>query len=194
MLPYDRSFVAYSQRRPRPPTMQRSQSHPIEAAASRFVVLDAEPGEHVFGAWKGVFVAIWKVQATGAKVDRLEKAVARMTARNPGMRSNVHVVLGGSELPTPEARAGLAALMKRNKGDIACVATVIGGDGFWASALRSASTGIQLVAGSSIESRMFRTVDAAAAWLAPAHEEKTGVHLDVGELRAVLGAAPTAER
>jgi hypothetical protein len=172
--------------------MQRVPSRPIEAPASPFVVFDAEPDELVFGGWRNVLVAVWKTQATGAKVERLEKSIALMATRTPGIRSNVHVIVGGAELPTPEARAGFASLIKRNKNDVACVATVVCGEGFWASALRSATLGIQQVAGGSIESRMFGTVDAAATWLAPIHAIKTGVRLDVGELQAVLRAAPNA--
>lgn len=174
------------------PDMQRAQRHPGASAASPFVVLDAQAGEHVFGAWKNVFVAVWKIQANGAKVERLSKAIVRMTARAPGLRSNVHVIVAGADLPTPEARAGFASLIKRNKDGIACMAMIVEGEGFWASAQRSATTGIQLEAGTSVESRLFRTVDAAATWLAPVHRDKTGVDLDVGELRAVLGAAPGA--
>ncbi|HZU83852.1 MAG TPA: hypothetical protein VE987_13085 [Polyangiaceae bacterium] len=162
--------------------------------ASEFLVIDSEPGHFVFGAWKNVFVAVWKAQATGNAVERLASAIESMAAMRPGKRSNVHVIASGAALPTTEARAGFVKLMNRNREALACVAVVIGGVGFWSSALWSAMTALRMLAPRSFDFRLVGTLEELAAWLPAAHESKTGVRIDPEELRAVLRAAPATER
>ena len=159
---------------------------------SAFVVLDAEPGEFAVGAWKNVLIVVWRTQATAPLVERLDRAIASLASRQPGLRSNVHVIAEGAALPTPEARAGFVALMKRNADQLACISIVVDGRGFWSSALRAALTGIRLVTPRSFHYRLVASVEETLRSLPLEHEERTGVRLDANQLRTAIAAAQRA--
>jgi hypothetical protein len=159
-----------------------------------FIVLDSEPGRFVFGAWKNVLVIVWKSQATAKSVARFSKTSDMMAARWPGCRSNVHVIQDGAALPTSEARAGFLTLMKRNRESLACIAIVIAGNGFWSGALRSAMTGLRMLAPRSFAFRVVGSSEDVVQWLPAAHEAKTGVSLDPRRLKAVLDEATGASK
>jgi hypothetical protein len=153
------------------------------------LLFDSEPNAFVFGAWKNVLIAVWAGQLGNASVERFTKAVDAMGARRPGLRSNVHVITEGTALPTQEARAALVASMTRHSSELACVAVVFCGSGFWASALRAAVTGMRFLAPRSFDFELFSSVDEASQWLPANHKLMTGVSLDPIELRDVLRAA-----
>jgi hypothetical protein len=154
-----------------------------------FEVLDSEPHAFLFGSWKNVLIAVWKGQATAPRVERFRRAIEVMTERTPGYRSNVHVILDGAALPTAEARASLVALMKRNRETLAAVVIVVSGSGFWSSALRSAMTGLRVLAPTSYDFHVAATIDNVVNWLPAVHELSTGVKLDPEELGDVLRSA-----
>jgi hypothetical protein len=156
-------------------------------SADDFTALDWESGAFVFGGWKNVLVAVWRSQATLLNVARL--ANISDTTRWPGRRSSVHVIQDGAGLPTPEARAAFVALMKRNKDSLGCVAIVIAGTGFWSGALRSAMTGLRLLAPRSFDFRVAGSSEDLVQWLPSMHEEKTGVALVPSRLQSVLDTA-----
>jgi hypothetical protein len=155
------------------------------------LLFDSQPGSYVFGAWKNVLIAVWAGQLGGTSVERFTKSVDAMSTRRPGLRSNVHVITQGTALPTQEARAALVSSMTRYSGELACVAVVFLGSGFWASALRAAVTGMRFMAPRSFDFELFSSVDEASQWLPTNHKLMTGVSLDPVELRDVLRAAQT---
>jgi hypothetical protein len=169
-------------------TTVRASMSPVSA----FVVLDVEPGAFAVGSWKNVLIVVWRTQATAPLVDRLDRAILTLAGRQPGLRSNVHVISEGAGLPTPEARAGFVTLMRRNAHELACISIVIDGSGFWSGALRAALTGIRLVTPRSIQYRLVGSVDDTVRGLPVEHEERTGVRLDAGQLRTAIGAAQRA--
>jgi hypothetical protein len=154
-----------------------------------FQLLDSEPKEFVFGSWNNVLIAVWKSQATAPRVERFKRAIELMNERTPGYRSNVHMIVEGAALPTAEARAVLVELMKRNREALACVVIVVDGRGFWSSALRSAMTGLRVLAPTSFDFHVAATVDNVVNWLPAVHEQRTGVKLDPAELGDVLRSA-----
>jgi hypothetical protein len=162
---------------------------PFASQPDDFAVFDSAPGSFVFAAWKNVLIAVWAGQIDGASVGRFTKAVDEMSARRPGLRSNVHVVMQGTALPTTEARAGLVGSMTRHSGELASVAVVFCGTGFWASALRAAVTGMRFLAPRSFDFQLFGAIDEVIQWLPPEHEKITGVYLDPAGLRSALRAA-----
>jgi hypothetical protein len=194
--PQDKFRIAVASMRPTTsggttirPTAKVGAVLPSARPVEGFIVLDSDPEAFVFGAWKNVLVVVWKSQATAKSVERLSKATDVMAARWPGCRSNVHVIQDGAALPTSEARAGFVTLMKRNRESLACVAIVIAGNGFWSGALRSAMTGLGMLAPRSFAFRVVGSSEEAVQWLPAAHESKTGVSLDPRRLKAVLGEA-----
>ncbi|HLK41203.1 MAG TPA: hypothetical protein VKU41_30840 [Polyangiaceae bacterium] len=163
------------------------------ATVEGFVVLDHEPGEFVFARWRNVLIAVWRRTISGPHVSRFTKAVETMAAQFPGRRSNVHIVAAGTGLPSEEARLRLAASMRRYKGSLACVAVVLCGTGFWASAFRAAVSGIRLLAPGAFGFHPMESVDQVVGWLPTEHERLTGVKLDPEELRLALDAALHAD-
>lgn len=73
----------------------------------------------------------------------------------------------GLALPDDGARRRAAELVRHNATFVRRSASVIEGDGFWASAARSAVTAVFVFARQPYPSRVFGLVDEAAAWLQP---------------------------
>jgi hypothetical protein len=153
-------------------------------------VLHAQPGNCAFGLWQNLLIAVWEKAGTGDTV----RALVRVGDGVTGTYSAIHVVHDGAGLPTPEGRAALVDLLKQRTGRVACVAVVLLGHGFWASALQSLVTSIQLLVPKAVAKlRIFETLDEATAWLAVEHGELTGVAFDAVELGAVLKDATARE-
>jgi len=156
------------------------------------VVLDTEPGAFIFGSWKNVFVGVWESQATLPAVERMVRATNVLNDLHPDGRSTIHIVAHGAGLPTADVRAHFVGALKNNAGKLACVAVVVGGTGFWTSALRSFVTGLRWLAPRSFDFRMSTTIEDVAKWLPAEHGKRTGVDLDPRRLVQVLDgwAAP----
>jgi hypothetical protein len=92
-------------------------------------------------------------------------------------------------LPTNEARERLKGLMDNYGSQIACVAVIIVGSGFWASTLRSVITGMHLESSRTFPMRLCDSVQAAVQWLPSEHLRLTGVRLEPRDLGEVLHRA-----
>jgi len=156
------------------------------------IVLDTEPGAFLFGSWKNLFIAIWESQPTMPGVDRMFRATTVMNGLHPSGRSTVHIIASGAGLPTSEVRAHFANTAKKSTDNLACVAVVVGGTGFWTSALRSFVTGLRWLDPRSFDFRMTATIEEVAKWLPVEHARRTGVELDARRLVEVIAgwAAP----
>jgi hypothetical protein len=95
----------------------------------------------------------------------------------------------GALLPTPEARAGFLQMMRDHAEQLANVAVVVGGSGFWASMMRSAVTGMRFVSPRTFELRLHGRAEEIVRWLPRAHLARCGTHLSDGELADLLLAA-----
>jgi hypothetical protein len=150
------------------------------------IIHDAEPGAFLFGSWKNVVVAIWESQATAPGVERMAKVIRAVAETRPGTRSNIHIIMDGAALPEAHTRAKFVELMKQNDGQVACIAVVAGGTGFWASAFRSFITGLRWLAPRSYDLRLHGTLEEVVRWLPPEHLRRTGVKLDPVRLQRLL--------
>jgi hypothetical protein len=160
------------------------------------IVLDSEPGAFIFGSWKNVFIGIWESQATMPAVDRMVRATESMNELHPTGRSTIHIVVHGAGLPSADVRAHFVDVLKKNADQIACVAVVVGGTGFWTSALRSFVTGLRWLAPRTFHFRMFTTIEELARWLPDEHNKRTGIEIDPKQLVKVVDAwaAPRRRR
>jgi hypothetical protein len=174
----------------RPPIDMR-QSSPTHAP--KLVVHDSEPGGFLFASYHNVVVAIWTGSATLSAVERLTKAAAPVRA-STGRGSSVHLIFDSAGLPTEEARAGFVKLSEKSAESIACLGIVVAGTGFWASALRSAMTGIHQQRTGSFDYRLLGSIDELVEWLPAAHDRGTGVALEPKSLRAAIEAAVSQAR
>lgn len=56
-------------------------------------------------------------------------------------------------------------MMTERSSELACVAVVVGGTGFWASAMRNAVIGLRVFASRGFELRLHGSADEVVAWL-----------------------------
>ena len=78
--------------------------------------------------------------------------------------------------------------MRDSAAGIACVAVIIDGSGFWASALRGFITGLQVLAPGTLDLHAHASIDQVLAWLPTEHHKRTGVQLDVKPIALLLRA------
>ena len=151
-------------------------------------VLTSERGRCVFYAYKNITVAVWTGQAEENAARATERAARAMVARHSAGRSFVAFVLDGLPGPTPEATRVFTEAMGSREG-LAHVAYVLEGSGFWASGLRGMINNAHRESGAKARLLVATTIEDVAAWLAPRHEQATGVAVSEEELRSVLANA-----
>jgi hypothetical protein len=139
----------------------------------------------VMGYWNGVSIVTWGTQATTALLAELEKMSEQLLAQKPRV-STVQMVVDGTPLPAADARAALGALTQRYAQHMVCAATLLQGSGFWASAIRSLITSMQMIERWRFETKTFADVKDVADWVAPLQAEETGDPIDPRELERVL--------
>lgn len=149
------------------------------AGKSDLLLLGASPGAYAFYRFQNVAINVWTGQPTGEAVRCLAELTTLSRKTCPRGVSSIHWVVQGVGLPTPEAREGLRSLVLRDGDHIACVGVVLRGDGFWASALRSAVSGILLVGPRApFPQRVYGSAEELAAWLPGEHVKRTKTPLD----------------
>jgi len=136
-------------------------------------------------------ISVWLGQADLAAAKANERAAQIMARRYRAGRSFVGFILDGLPGPTPEAMAVFARLMARSA-ELACMAYVLEGSGFWASGLRSMIGNAHRESGAAARLKVGTTIDEIAEWLSSEHEQRTGVALSTAELHEALLKARTA--
>ena len=142
----------------------------------------------VMAMYQNLSVIVWDTQATIPLVEHLEALSTQISRAHSEGISAIHVILDGAPMPTPEARQRLGALALRYAEELACIATVIAGDGFWASAMRGLITSLQWLERRPFKARTFATIDEVASWLPPLHAERTGIQIDPAQLLHVMAS------
>jgi len=165
----------------------RAGTAPLASGASTFDIVDRGPG-HVLAVYRNVFIAFWATQGTGELIERLERFSAPHIEAHPEGVSSIQLVAKGTPLATSEARERLVSLIRRHSNRLACIGTVLEGEGFWASATRSLILGMRLLVPRSFEMQTYESIEELARWLPAPHAKKTGVVLEEPELIGVLRA------
>jgi hypothetical protein len=160
---------------------------PISQPLPELLPIDEAPGMYRFYKWQHTHIIVWYGAATAEIAER----IGRMTGKPPEgtRRSDVHIVTEGTGLPHADARAGFAQLMRDMREDIACLGVVIEGGGFWASAMRSAITGLGMMAPKGLPFRALASIDDLVAWLPGEHRRRTGVLTDASAFRRAVNQA-----
>jgi hypothetical protein len=148
------------------------------------VVFEAEGC--VMAAWKNVAIVVWATQATLELSQRLEVASAELIRAYPQGISSVHVIADKTPLPGADARNHLREITERYAANLACVGTVIDGDGFWASAMRSFLTSLHWLSRRPFKAHYASSIPELAEWLPTHHALQTGVVIQRAELTAVM--------
>jgi hypothetical protein len=159
---------------------------PAPDAAFRWV--DTEPLVCALGVRQNLTVIVWWTQATGAAVERVARLTREVSAQH-GRLSNIHLIRDGALVPTPAARSGFVRMMKDHAEQLANVAVVVGGSGFWASMMRSAITGMRFVSPRTFELRLHADPREIMSWLPQAHLARCGTPLSDAALAELLATA-----
>jgi hypothetical protein len=145
------------------------------------------PGHFIFCFWKNVVIAYWQHQANGPSVKQLVGVCEERVKAYPDGVSIVHLVREGAGLPDAAAREALARMGDRYANETACLAIVLMGAGFWASALQSVLTGIRLIAPPRPSVMRFaRDLNELESWFPYEHLRRSGVRIDPVELTSAL--------
>lgn len=153
------------------------------ASKTDLLLLASAPAVYAFYRFDNVAINVWTGQPTGEAIGVLAELTTKSRKSCPRGISSVHWMVNGVGLPTPEAREGLRLLAHRDGDHIACVGVVLCGDGFWASALRSALSGILLVGPKSpFALRLYGTGEELAGWLPGEHVRRTQTPLEAPTL------------
>jgi hypothetical protein len=157
------------------------------------IILEAIPGGLWFGAWGPINVVIWAGPATADVVTRINRGLAvRYDALDRTLMSTVHVVLTDVRPPDPDARVALVDMNERWRHAVACGAVVIEHVGLAGVALRSAITGIIILAPKHYRVKVFDALEPCATWVAEQHSRVTSVPVEAAQLLQCLHHAHRA--
>jgi hypothetical protein len=159
---------------------------PETAAPDELILLDAKPGRLSIWGWKNITVTVWWTQPDASDVARLSRVSELRREQYPAGISNIHLIKGNIALPDAETRHALVQLMRELGPYLAASAVVVGGDGFWASTMRSVVTGMRVLTPRTYEMRLHSSIADVVDWLPTVHTRRTGVTVDAEVLRAVL--------
>ena len=156
------------------------------AVTPPITVMDNEPGAFWFGAWGNINVLAWFTTPSLDGVKRLDRTNPERVRAHPEKLSTVHIVAASAGPPDSAARNTLNEMHKRYGDTVGCAAVVIEHAGLLGTAVRSAVTGMMMVAPKHYRVKVFDSVDPVAPWLAEHHARSTGVELAASDVLAVL--------
>ena len=149
------------------------------------------PGVVTISGWQNLRIVSWVAQGIGPAVDVIHLSMDR--SKDFPQYSWVHLIRDKLPLPDAMAREGFVRMMRERSNELACVAVVVGGTGFWASAMRNAVIGLRVFAPGKFDLRLHGTIDEVVTWLPGAHERQTKIELPAQVLRELLLQAQALE-
>jgi hypothetical protein len=151
-------------------------------------VLGSKRGSFWFGAWGDVNLLVWLQPATLEAVARLDR-IAEQQDQTQRKRSTVHVLTSEAGPPDNAAREALVELHSKRTGNVACAGVIIERTGLMGMAVRSAVTGLIILAPKHFRIKVFDTIDQCSPWIAEQHERVTGGPLSAAELGEAMRKA-----
>lgn len=155
----------------------------------KLLPLAASPGEYALWRYRNVAINHWLRDVSLAGVAKLSALTAERQHELPEGVTSIHWLNAGVSLPSAEVRSALSDIMVRYPDHVMSVGVVVETEGFFASALRSAVTGIVLLSPKTIPVRVFGKLDDLVQWLPEVHQRATGVAVTSDELAGVLREA-----
>jgi len=157
-------------------------------------LVSESPGVNQIWLWRNVVVVTWKGKATAEVARKLGPLSREILPRTRAPKlSYIHVVPNNLVMPDADTRDVLLELSREHVHETACVAAIIEGGGFWASAIRGFITGIRVLAPRELNLRMHKVVAELLPWFPEEHARLTGVELDPEELLRQVEHARTGE-
>lgn len=137
------------------------------------------------GYIKDISIVVWATQATLELATQFAQLTDQLAREHPRL-STVHILTPTSTVPNAEARTIINGLIVQYTPRLVGCAALLEGSGFWASAMRSFLTGLQLFQRNGFTTKICSDQDEVAAWLAPLHSRATGVPLSTLELQQAM--------
>lgn len=144
--------------------------------------LASRDGQYSCWLYRNVAINLWLAEPTLTGVAAITALTAERQSECPEGVASVHWLVPGVTLPSAKVRAALSDVLVRFPGHVTSVSVVFETEGFFASAMRSAVTGIGLLSPKSIPMRVFGSLHDFARWLPDIHVRATGVQLTSSEL------------
>jgi serine/threonine protein kinase len=145
----------------------RTMPTPVGTSASASTVVQTLHDDENLRAGRigDVVVIRWRKPPTIVAVEAMDRAIARAIRELGGACMIMPVIDAAMRAPEEDARRSLARSIARFDTSVVAVAYVVRGEGFQAAALRSAITGLMLVARPSHPTKVFAALHEGAAWL-----------------------------
>jgi hypothetical protein len=144
------------------------------------------PGRYVAATVRDVVAFYWVGDAERNAMQFLAQLLDKQTAGRTKQASALHVVHERVALPDADVRGELMAMLQDYTGVTGCVGVVLLGTGFWASAMRSALTGVRMIATGAPPMKFAQSVEEIMPWFCTTHEERTGSTLQPSQLTSAL--------
>lgn len=116
--------------------------------------------------WRNVFLTHWSAPVSLEGLQASEEGSFDLASRHDTVMV-LNVVEYGLEIPSQEVRRKASSVVGATAGHVSAAATVLPGEGFWASAARAAVATITLLSRASHAHRVFATTSDAARWVHP---------------------------
>jgi hypothetical protein len=152
-------------------------------------LLDAEPGAFWFGTFHNLNILVWLRAATKEAIERLDRTNPARTRAHPERISTIHIITERASPAGGEARAALEKMNARWGHTVGCAAVVIELSGFAGVMMRTAVTGVTMIAPKNYRIRVFDGIDSAAPWLSKEHARSTQVAFAAPAVLSALRAA-----
>ncbi len=164
---------------------------PVEIDPSPSTVLRLEDDERVFAEaegyrvvqWRNVLLTHWRAPVSMEGLDACDEASFDLAERYAKVMV-LNVIQYGLEIPPSEVRKRATAVLAKTADHVAAVATVLPGEGFWASAARAAVATMTLLSRARHPHKVFGTTDEAARFV---HPHVLPEHTPLFHLQKALG-------
>ena len=152
---------------------------------SEHATLTFETDGCVMAYHNDISIVVWAKQADAELANQFAALIADVARAHPRM-STVQILAPGAAVPTPEAREIINGLIVQYAPRLIGCAALLEGTGFWASAMRSFLTSLQLFRRGGFTTKICASQQEAATWLAPLHSAAVGVSVSPTELQAAM--------
>jgi hypothetical protein len=156
------------------------------SVSAELTVVEALPGAFLLGAWQNFNAVVWLRAGTPEIVAQIDRGFRTRYDQLKAPMSTVHIVVAGVGPPDPAARTALVEMNDRWGHATACGAVVIERGGLMGIALRSAVTGIIIVAPKHYRVKVFDGFEQCAPWLAEQNARVTGTQLEASDLLELM--------
>ncbi len=148
---------------------------PGRVVPSASSMLRIDDHEHVYAQgeshrvvqWRNVLFTHWFGPVSEFGLAACERASFELASRHPQGLVVFNVIEFGLQIPSTAARKKASAVLNATAEHVRLTATVVPGEGFWASAARAAIATITLLSKARHPHKVFATTDDAARWVLP---------------------------